>query len=237
MEKNKIKEKLEKYYNHNIEYYDKLEDVFKERGDNSLIFGKLNVLDIAKEANSVLDVGCGSGKAINKVKSTYPGCSCHGIDISNIGIEKAKKMSENSSLTVIYKKCDIEKTIPFSAESFDLVYCLEVIEHIVDPQTAIFNMTKMIKPGGRLLLVAPNRFLRSGWKNLLLKCPDLIWMLFSKNYINPSIIDPTLDEVGGDSDAAYQCNPWELERIIKKTGLIIERKALLKCRVLARKPR
>jgi len=97
----------------------------------------------------VLDVGCGEGFLVQYL--TEKKFKVYGMDVSakavEIGAKKGFKM----------KMGDIQKGVPFK-DKFDAIFCLEVLEHLVDPVRAVENMRKSLKPGGCLILSVPNEF-------------------------------------------------------------------------------
>lgn len=96
----------------------------------------------------VLDVGCGTG--LNARVLATKGHEVVGIDISEKAIEKFRQAG------FVGEKCDIAKEIPFKDCSFDLVYASETIEHVVDTKRFLAEIYRVLKPGGMLLLSAPN---------------------------------------------------------------------------------
>ena len=106
----------------------------------------LNLLDgLGKTA---LDVGCAYGYAVDILGSL--GYDAYGVDVSNYGIKRAKKLYSADFLT-----CDVQKGVPFKKDSFDLVTCFEVIEHLAYPLRAIRNMFDACK--GVMICTTPNR--------------------------------------------------------------------------------
>lgn len=91
--------------------------------------------------NTVLDVGCGEGAFIGVLKDKFPGCNAYGIDISDVGIENAKKRFPNGN----YLVADATK-IPFDNEYFDLVVS-EGLLHIIEEE----NKIKILKEIHRVL--------------------------------------------------------------------------------------
>ena len=66
----------------------------------------------------------------------------------------------------VREKCGAETVVgsvlelPFPDRSFDVVFCTEVIEHTTDPRLAVAELTRVVAPGGRLVLTVPNRLWR-----------------------------------------------------------------------------
>lgn len=97
---------------------------------------------------TALDVGCAYGYAVEVLESF--GYNAYGVDVSKYGIRHAKKKYAAEFLV-----CDVQEGLPFRNQSFDLVTCFEVLEHLIDPLKAIRNMIDTCK---RLIIcTTPNR--------------------------------------------------------------------------------
>jgi SAM-dependent methyltransferase len=97
----------------------------------------------------ILDVGCGTG--INAAQLTRNGHEVFGIDVSPVAIEKFRAKGLQGSVVNIEAG-----PLPLPADSFDMVYASEVIEHCVDTMGFLRNICRVLKPGGTLLLSTPN---------------------------------------------------------------------------------
>ncbi len=86
---------------------------------------------------------------------TLAGFSVIGVDIAP---ERTPALIERYALRV--ERCDIERApLPFDADRFDCVVFAEVFEHLrVDPQFALSEVNRVMRPGGRLLLTTPNLY-------------------------------------------------------------------------------
>jgi SAM-dependent methyltransferase len=96
-------------------------------------------------AQKVLDAGCGRYAAMVELPDD---CHLVGIDISADGLDANPDLDERIV-------GDLE-TYPLPAETFDLVVCWDVLEHLRRPQLALVNLTRSLKPGGRLVIGIPN---------------------------------------------------------------------------------
>ena len=112
------------------------------------------VQHIEKTEQVVLDVGCGEGNLGRYLKE-------NGFAKKVVGIEYVPEVALRGQANLDKVICgDLEK-IDFTAEelepaSFDLVICGDVLEHLIDPWSALHKLTEFVKPGGRILLSIPN---------------------------------------------------------------------------------
>lgn len=97
---------------------------------------------------AVLDVGCGTG--LNARELANMGHRVTGIDLSPVAIEKFKALGFEGQV------CDVCEGLPFGEGSFDLVYASEVIEHVSDTESFLAQLSRVLKPGGLLMLSTPN---------------------------------------------------------------------------------
>ena len=96
----------------------------------------------------ILDVGCGS--ALKSVHFKKRGNYLVGIDISMPQIDKAQKLLDE---VVIH---NFNYSIPFKDEEIDLVYCANVLEHILDFRHILIEIWRVLKRGGRCVIEVPN---------------------------------------------------------------------------------
>lgn len=99
----------------------------------------------------VLDIGCGSGKAINLMAQTFPNSEFYGYDISEEVIQNAKNESKKLGLAnVIFEKHDVSK---FRREKyFDLITAFDAIHDQAEPQSVLENIKRSLKPDGVFLM-------------------------------------------------------------------------------------
>jgi ubiquinone/menaquinone biosynthesis C-methylase UbiE len=99
----------------------------------SEIFGQCGVI-------TFVDVGCAEGYYVKIVARAQKETFCVGVDIARTYVEKAKKNC--NILNVDYVVCDVEN-LPFKTESIDVVLCSEVLEHVLNYQSAIFELFRI----------------------------------------------------------------------------------------------
>lgn len=100
----------------------------------------------------VLDIACGSGgPSIALAEAT--GCRLTGIDIESAGIAHARGLAAARQLDaqVRFEVADCDKPLPFAAESFDAVLCIDAILHLADRSAALGDWARLLRPGGRVI--------------------------------------------------------------------------------------
>jgi 2-polyprenyl-6-hydroxyphenyl methylase/3-demethylubiquinone-9 3-methyltransferase len=103
----------------------------------------------------VLDVGCGGG--ILSESLAAKGASVTAIDIAPRVLEVAKLHLLESGVSVDYRQATVEQLAQNQSAAFDLVTCLEMLEHVPDPSSVIDAIAALVKPGGHVFLSTLNR--------------------------------------------------------------------------------
>jgi 2-polyprenyl-6-hydroxyphenyl methylase/3-demethylubiquinone-9 3-methyltransferase len=103
----------------------------------------------------VLDVGCGGG--ILSEAMAARGAAVTGIDLADKPLKVAKLHLFESGLSVDYKKISAEELALKSEERYDVVTCMEMLEHVPDPAQTVRACSDLLKPGGRVFFATINR--------------------------------------------------------------------------------
>ncbi len=103
----------------------------------------------------VLDVGCGGG--ILSEAMARRGAQVTGIDMGEAPLSVARLHLLESGLEVDYRQITAESLAEESPETFDVVTCLEMLEHVPDPASVIRACHRMVKPGGQVFFSTINR--------------------------------------------------------------------------------
>jgi 2-polyprenyl-6-hydroxyphenyl methylase/3-demethylubiquinone-9 3-methyltransferase len=111
------------------------------------------------EGKTALDVGCGAGLLAEPLARL--GAKTTGVDASTELIAVARAHAQAMALEVDYRAADVLQI----DGSFDLVTCMEVIEHVADPAVFLPALAKRLAPGGLLILSTPNQ---TGWSKLMM---------------------------------------------------------------------
>lgn len=113
---------------------------------------------------SVLDVGCGTGMLSERLLGAFPSCRLAGVDLSPAMVERARARLAGRAEV---READAER-LPFHDGAFDLVVCIDSFHHYPDPDRAAFQMWRVLRKGGALVLgdvwqPAPARAVMNAW--------------------------------------------------------------------------
>ncbi len=110
-------------------------------------------------AKKVIDVGCGGGILSESLAKL--GANVTGIDMGTEPLNVAKLHALESGLTISYEKITAEDKAQQCTEAFDMVTCMEMLEHVPDPASVISACSKLVKPGGLIFFSTLNKTVKS----------------------------------------------------------------------------
>ncbi len=103
----------------------------------------------------ILDIGCGGGILTEALAGK--GAKVTGIDMAEMSLKVAKMHLHESGLEIDYQKIPAEEFAEQNTAAFDVITCLEMLEHVPDPASIINAAAWMLKPGGHLFFSTINR--------------------------------------------------------------------------------
>lgn len=117
-------------------FYDRLIDLLASHG-------------VDYEQKRIADIGCGTGGLLNSLKNRFQPRSLTGFEYS----EKALDLARSKAPGIEFCYFDIYEGSP---REFDVIFCVEVLEHLLRPDAALRNVVAMIADSGAALLTVPN---------------------------------------------------------------------------------
>jgi ubiquinone/menaquinone biosynthesis C-methylase UbiE len=128
----------------------------------------LSLLELRKNA-AFLDIGCGTGWAVRAAAELVgPGGDAFGIDLSPQMIQKATEAAQGTR-NAHFKNANAEK-LPFKLNVFDFIICTMSFHHYLNPDKAVGEMARVLKPGGKVCIVDPTAdFFAMKWIDVFLK--------------------------------------------------------------------
>ncbi len=148
-----VKYFLDALYYRNILQFEMQADLFRsdlsDCDDKYIILN--NIVRSLPYNKKILDVGCGKGRYIKKLKMNNPRNSYYAIDISK------KVMNYIADGNNIEKKIGNITYIPYDNNTFDVVYACEVLEHAIDIKSSIKEMARVTTPKGKIVIIDKNK--------------------------------------------------------------------------------
>ncbi|HJV07065.1 MAG TPA: bifunctional 2-polyprenyl-6-hydroxyphenol methylase/3-demethylubiquinol 3-O-methyltransferase UbiG [Chromobacteriaceae bacterium] len=108
---------------------------------------------------TVLDVGCGGG--ILAESMARRGAHVTGIDLAKKSLKVAQLHSLESGIAVDYRCVAVETLAEEAPASFDVVTCMEMLEHVPDPESVVRSCAQLVRPGGWVFFSTLNRNAKS----------------------------------------------------------------------------
>ncbi|MFL0809513.1 MAG: bifunctional 2-polyprenyl-6-hydroxyphenol methylase/3-demethylubiquinol 3-O-methyltransferase UbiG [Agarilytica sp.] len=147
---------------------------------------------------TLLDIGCGGG--ILTEAMALRGANVTGIDMGEAPLEVAKLHKLERSLNIDYQHTNAESFADKNAASFDVVTCLEMLEHVPSPASVIHSCKTLCKPGGDIFFSTINRNAKS-YAFAILGAEYILGLLPKgtheyKKFIRPSELSAWVREAG-----------------------------------------
>lgn len=171
-------------------------------------------LKIKPDGKTALEVGCGGGFLCEEV--ALMGFKTFGIDPAPESIKRAVRHSNETGLKINYAT-GIGEDLQFQDNTFDIVFCCDVLEHVQDLPQVISEISRVLKPGGSYIYDTFNRTQLSKlvaikvlqeWKRWAIMPPDLhVWEMFIKPKEIKSLLQRNnldwQEHVGIEPDISY----------------------------------
>ncbi len=133
---------------------------------------------VTTKPHSILDVGCGKGYTGRFFKDYFQAEYAAGVEIDSKSVVKAKEILDNAF------EVDLNtQPLPFKEDSFDLIICGDILEHLVNPLRLLKNAYTLLRDDGQIVVSLPN--IRN-WRILF----DLVF-LGNWEYKDEGILDRT----------------------------------------------
>ncbi len=107
----------------------------------------------------ILDIGCGGGILTESLAKA--GAKTIGIDLNETALNAAKVHATNENLMIEYLLISAEDYAQKNPDQFDAITCMEMLEHVPNPQSIIHACAKLLKPQGKIFFSTLNRNLKS----------------------------------------------------------------------------
>ena len=182
-----------------------------------------NKVDLDNEKGIMLDLGCGEGRHIFGVMQKFPDIQCVGLDPHLESLDKSLEGLEffeslsNKTTTFLSGSA---YALPFDDNTFDLVVCSEVLEHLHEYKDAIIEVNRVLKPNGKFLASVPAEFpekicwaLSTEYQNQ----PGGHLRIFKKNNLINEISDRGFDFIQSERFHSVHSAYWWLRCLFWKT--------------------
>lgn len=112
------------------------------------------VLEVAPASERLLDVGCGDGQLLYTLRSRAK--ELFGLELARNRAEAARSQLAKVGATATIVEGNIEQGVDFADGHFDLVVCADTLQFVLDLWSAMTEMSRLLTPGGALIVTVPN---------------------------------------------------------------------------------
>ncbi len=147
----------------------------------------------------VLDIGCGGGILAESL--ARHGATVTGIDLSEKALAVAELHGRESGVSVHYEKISAEELALRHPASYDVITCMEMLEHVPDPGSVVRACSQLIKPGGHVFFSTINR-----------RPKAYVFAILGAEYVLRLL-------PRGTHDYAKFITPSELGRFVRQSGM------------------
>ena len=151
-----------RYYTDTAPHYDRMHG--HEAGDNPQTFKLLCAMLRMADANTVLEIGAGTGRGILHLSEAMPDISVLGIEPVAALVDQATKKNGVSASAILQA---VGERLPFRNSSFDVVYSLAILHHVRHPDLIVREMLRVARRA--VIIIDGNRFGQGRWPIRLLK--------------------------------------------------------------------
>ena len=135
----------------------------------------------------VLDVGCGGG--ILSESMAKQGAQVLGVDMGHEPLQVARLHALEQNVKLDYQRITVEELAEQRPASFDVVTCMEMLEHVPDPASIVRACAKLAKPGGKLFFSTINRTKQS-WLLMILAAEQVLKIVPKGTHDHAKFISP-----------------------------------------------
>ena len=163
----------------------------------------------------VLDVGCGGGILTEALAKA--GADATGIDLAEAPLEVAKQHAKQQGFNIDYRYESVAELSKKHAGEFDVIACLEMLEHVPDPAAIIKECVKLLKPNGHIFFSTINRNLKA-YLFAILGAEYILRIMPKGTHSYDKLIRPAeLEQWGRDNDLVLTKTSSFIYNPIKKT--------------------
>jgi SAM-dependent methyltransferase len=145
------------------------------------------------EGERILEAGCGDAAILIRLMKLF---NVHGtgVDFAESAITQAKLLAHQENCKADFNRADICE-LPLESNQFDKVISLGVVEHMPDLEPSLKEMKRVLRPGGLMILMTPNRYSFGRWQRLA-ACATGRWPYGYQDEYSPSELASAVSAVG-----------------------------------------